>query len=387
MRVLMVSTEYPPMSGGVARYTANLTKAVRKAGVEVAVLCAGEGAGQLSGLSPTNRENSAVITRAISEIKPDVVHVQFEPGLYGLVLDSAHPKRSHTYADSFYAACNVPLVTTFHSTYTLRQWMAQVVLVKKEGRIGRLGIPARMAVKAWKNIMNYRAFERINKEKLHKSDVGILFSDYAAKRLGGGQVIYHGAEPAIDPLAKAKARSILSLPEDGRIALVLGFLTASKGWDILRKMELPKGWTAVINSSRGHYNIENLSVKIDRPNMIDLQRGFLTEEMLSMLFYASDAVILPYKITSGSGVMFDALAHGLPFVASNLDFFQEFSSQGLGIAVKRAPKAFSQGLERLDADYDMYCRNVGAFREKLRWDYVAKQHIECYARAANRKAK
>ena len=33
-----------------------------------------------------------------------------------------------------------------------------------------------------------------------------------------------------------------------------------------------------------------------------------------MLFYASDAVVLPYKITSGSGVMFDALSHTVPFV-------------------------------------------------------------------------
>ena len=43
-----------------------------------------------------------------------------------------------------------------------------------------------------------------------------------------------------------------------------------------------------------------------------------------MLFYAADVVILPYKVTAGSGVMFDALAHGLPFIATNLGFFKEF---------------------------------------------------------------
>src|SRR3712207_8247217 len=50
-----------------------------------------------------------------------------------------------------------------------------------------------------------------------------------------------------------------------------------------------------------------------------LGRGFLKEEELSMLLYASDVVMLPYKITSGSGVMFDSLAHRLPFVASDLE--------------------------------------------------------------------
>ena len=35
IRVLMVTTEYPPMKGGVGRYTANLTKSLQKMGLEV----------------------------------------------------------------------------------------------------------------------------------------------------------------------------------------------------------------------------------------------------------------------------------------------------------------------------------------------------------------
>ena len=46
---------------------------------------------------------------------------------------------------------------------------------------------------------------------------------------------------------------------------------------------------------------------------------------MSHLFCASDAKIMPYSVTSGSGVMFDALGHGLPFVASDLGFFKEFA--------------------------------------------------------------
>jgi len=40
--------------------------------------------------------------------------------------------------------------------------------------------------------------------------------------------------------------------------------------------------------------------------------------------YAADALILPYKVSSGSGVMFDGLAHGLPFVATDLGFLRIF---------------------------------------------------------------
>jgi glycosyltransferase involved in cell wall biosynthesis len=35
----MVSTEYPPMMGGVGRYTYNLTKGLRKLGLGIHVVC------------------------------------------------------------------------------------------------------------------------------------------------------------------------------------------------------------------------------------------------------------------------------------------------------------------------------------------------------------
>jgi hypothetical protein len=55
---------------------------------------------------------------------------------------------------------------------------------------------------------------------------------------------------------------------------------------------------------------------------------FLRKE--TSLYYFMHAM-LPYRITSSSGVMFDALAHGIPFIASDLAFFKEFAEQGLGL--------------------------------------------------------
>ena len=51
--------------------------------------------------------------------------------------------------------------------------------------------------------------------------------------------------------------------------------------------------------------------------------------------------------------MFDALAHGLPFIATNLNFFKEFSRQGLGITVKRMPNEFSNAIKRLEKNYSI----------------------------------
>src|SRR5215216_147560 len=403
MKVLMVSTEYPPMRGGVGRYAAKLVQALRSTGegIEVDVICNEDGSGEFSGISPRNERNSDVLLKIVQESGPDIVHVQFEPGLYGLILDSRNPRASRTFVDLFYHRCKVPIVTTFHSAYTLREWMGQAMIVKREGRTGRLGIPARAALKTWKHLVNYKAFHDINKEKLRLSYAGISFSKYMAGRIGGGHVIYHGAEPAILPsVPKTKAREIFSLPQDKMIAVAIGFSTATKGWDILSRVDMPNGWIMVLNSSKGHFNKEksiyaiqhgrsssSSSTDYNNNKIIDLRRGFLKEEELSMLLYASDVVMLPYKITSGSGVMFDSLAHRLPFVASDLDFFKEFAEMGLGITAKRDPVSFARAIRELGDSYGTYSKSVDNFKQQLKWEFVTKQHIDIYSHAITERGK
>jgi glycosyltransferase involved in cell wall biosynthesis len=87
---------------------------------------------------------------------------------------------------------------------------------------------------------------------------------------------------------------------------------------------------------------------------------------------------LPYKVTAGSGVMFDALAHGLPFIATDLDFFREFAAKGLGITAKRNPHEFSKGIKKLDRNYFKYAESVDAFKQNLKWNFVARQHSQLY---------
>jgi glycosyltransferase involved in cell wall biosynthesis len=392
MRILMVSTEYPPMTGGIGRYTSNLIKALQNQGLEIYVVCDDKGYGNFSGISPENKQNSEVLLKIVEKLKPDLVHIQFDPGLYGLVLNTTMMSpQGRTYIDLFYHKCQIPIITTFHSVYNLREWIKNAVLTKRVGRTGRLGVPARIAVRAWKRTLDYRSFLNLNKEKLKLSRSGVVFSHYMHKILGGGEIIYHGAEPAISVKPnRNEARAYFSLShlrsvegsKTNRIVLALGFKTATKGWDILQKMKIPDGWTMIVNSSKAYYNTENIEwgwTKISsKKNIIDLQRGYLSDEELSMLFYASDAVILPYSVTSGSGVMFDALAHGLPFVATDLEFFREFSSQNLGITVKRNSDCFSKGLQELHENYSKYKQSVDEFKDKLKWSDVAKEHLKLY---------
>jgi glycosyltransferase involved in cell wall biosynthesis len=241
-------------------------------------------------------------------------------------------------------------------------------------------------------LINYYSFHNLNKEKLARSQTGIVFSQHMSRLISRGrgseaEVIMHGAEPSLAAgISKKEARKIFGFPEGGRIALALGFMTATKGWDVIEKMKIPKGWTIVVNSSKNHYSTENFNPDfVNKKSIVNLEKDFLTEKEFSLFFSAADAVILPYSVSSGSGVMFDALAHGLPFIATDLEFFREFSEKGLGITVSRSPEEFSQSLLILDRDYAKYFEAVESFRKEISWQTVANQHALIYARAISKK--
>jgi glycosyltransferase involved in cell wall biosynthesis len=377
-RILMVSTEYPPMKGGVGRYTFNLTRALRKLDFEVNVVSNKEGNGEFSGLSPKNPENSNILLEIVKKTKPDLVHVQYEHGLYGLKLDPLNPTKTTTNIDLFYNYCQTPIVTTFHSAYPFKQWLNLITSFKDSSKRNMLSRFSNNTIRCWKMLLNYQSFHNLNKEKLAKSKAGIVFSNYMSKMIGGGEVILHGAESSSVYISQDEARKLFNLPESGRIALALGFMTATKGWDIIEKMNIPEGWTIVVNSSKNHYNTEKFNPNFVKKNIINLQKDFLTEKELSFLFSSADAVILPYTVSSGSGVMFDALAHGLPFVATSLEFFKEFSKKGLGITVNRSPDEFSKALVTLNRNYMKYLKTVESFRKEISWQGIASQHAQIY---------
>ena len=106
-RILMVCPEYPPMQGGLGRYTCNLTTELRKIGFDVQVICNKLGHGDFSGLSPSHADDSNVLLQLVDKVKPDIVHIQYEQGMYGYVLDGLDPRKTRTNIDSFYDQCKV----------------------------------------------------------------------------------------------------------------------------------------------------------------------------------------------------------------------------------------------------------------------------------------
>ena len=253
MKILMVSTEYPPMKGGVAHYCQKLVGSLRNEGLEVAVVCNECGNGDFTRISPYNRHNSDLLIKTVREFKPDVVHVQYEQGLYGLHLDPINPKRTGTTIESFYHDCKLPIVTTFHSAYTFTQWMR--LIVPSSGRFDRIGAFLQATYDYWTHLLNYSSFNSLNRGKIGPNRGGIVFSKYLQNLIPGSYLIYHGSVPSVPPPTdKSEVRKRFLLPEDANIALAVGFMTATKGWDMIKKMKVPKDWRIVINTSKNDYS-------------------------------------------------------------------------------------------------------------------------------------
>ncbi|HJR48455.1 MAG TPA: glycosyl transferase, partial [Nitrososphaeraceae archaeon] len=205
-----------------------------------------------------------------------------------------------------------------------------------------------------------------------------------------GTVIYHGAEPAIEFSSgsslmidkKKEFRKTFGLPVDKMLLLAFGFAGSYKGFDVLSGLGLPSGWSLVIKQTK-HERGSERPIEFGKNNrenhLITLNLGYLDEKEMSKLFFACDAIIFPYTIVSISGVMFDALAHGLPFIASDLRFFKEFADMGLGIVCKRTTQSFERSILTLALEYDKYKTTVEEFRPNLRWSNIANEHIEFFS--------
>src|SRR5215218_8214585 len=131
MKILVVSGEYPPMKGGVGRYTKNLVQAIAKkpnVDVSVATSAAASNAATIDPSHDSNnnvtiypgairkgdKRNSDRILGIVSDIKPDVVNIQYERGLY-----EVDTTIRHTFWRLVHGSIlqNVPSTNSIHAAY------------------------------------------------------------------------------------------------------------------------------------------------------------------------------------------------------------------------------------------------------------------------------
>ncbi len=375
----MVSYRYNPIKGRIGSYTYNLVKNLQKMGIDVKVVSGTNEEGDITELS-TSTDNSRILYNVSQKIRPDIVHIQLEDGLYGFNLNSFIPGKSTFSLESFYELSDIPIITTFHSSYTFTEWVNLVAPTKAIFQDHKPKIYFQLFKEYWKKIINYESYQNINRRLLNKSRAGIVLSKHLSTLLPHSNVIYQGVEHINNlDLNKKVARERLSLSQKDKIALCYGSLIDNKGLNIIKKVKIPDNWTILIQHSKNHRNNELIDINFgENKGKVILDNSYLTEDYLSLLFTASDLILFPYNTILDSDVMFKALGHGIPFLGSNTEFFNEFSKLNLGITAKRTAVGFSKGLKQLDQNYEYIKGHVDIFKKRLSWEYIAKEHLLIY---------
>ncbi|MCS6937685.1 MAG: glycosyltransferase family 4 protein [Roseiflexaceae bacterium] len=379
MNVALLSAEYPPMPGGVGDYTRNLGMALLQRSHEVVVLTgAVNGAEDRQPLRvirlPLRRWDWRcwrVVRRALNDLKPDVLHIQYQTGAYGM-----HPAINLLPQRLRLEANRPHLVVTAHDLLPpylfpkagpLRNWVTRRLMLDvdavvatndaDEAQLRRWGagrgdhtlavipIGANIAVApppAW-NRQEWRARLGIAPEMTLIAHFGLM-----------------SRSKGVDTLIQALAR----LPETFRLIVIGGEATASQ--DRMYADEVRRQVAALRLSER---------VVIT---------GYCDDATVSAHLLAADLAALPF--TDGAsfrrGSLLATLAHGVPTIttpgsASLADQTHVF------LTPPGDPDALAGAIMRLASDPALRERlsaGGAALAAQFSWKAIARQHEELYGK-------
>lgn len=180
----------------------------------------------------------------------------------------------------------------------------------------------------------------------------------------------------------ADARRKLGVPENAKVVLFFGFIRDYKGLDLLIEAMsgLPKDHVLVIagepygDMSKYHDAIKQLGLK-DR--IVDHIR-YIADQEVPLFFSAADAVVLPYKSATQSGITAIAYHFATPLIATDVGGLKEIVHDGrTGVIVPQAnAAAITEGIQRFfTLDGAAIRTNIARLQDELSWKRFADQLV------------
>ena len=200
-------------------------------------------------------------------------------------------------------------------------------------------------------------------------------------------VLPHGM--LVDPVASAPDAM------DGRLTFLLfGKIRPYKGSDLLIKAfaGLPPAMRAqarVRIVGKPYMDVSALQAQAAASGVaVDIETGFVAEEDIPGLFSPGTVAVFPYREIEASGVLFLALAHGRPIIASRLGAFGELLTDGQHGALVPVDDvaALTAGLQHMISDRRFAAACAAEVQELGRsipdWDTIAEGTAAVYRDAA-----
>ena len=188
-----------------------------------------------------------------------------------------------------------------------------------------------------------------------------------------------------DRVDKEQAKNNLKL-EDKNILLFFGFIRDYKGLDILIEAFsiVRKSIDVKLIVAGEFYELEEKYIKLIQKHKLEeaviLKKDFIPTSDVKYYFSASDAVVLPYKSATQSGIVQVAVNFCMPVIASNVGGIGEVIEDGKTgfIVEKENPEKLAQAIIRFyneDREKE-FSDNMKSLKEKYSWQNFVKGMFE-----------
>jgi glycosyltransferase involved in cell wall biosynthesis len=154
-----------------------------------------------------------------------------------------------------------------------------------------------------------------------------------------------------------------------------GIDVALEAW---RGMEGAELWVV------GRARMDLAPLRAAAPPGVRFVQGYVPDALAAALFRRADLAILPYREIDQSGVLYTALAFGMPLVLSAVGGFPEVAATGAAELVPPGdPLALRAAVQRLLGDRAARERLATAARAAaagpFAWPAIARAHLDLYA--------
>lgn len=373
MRIAWISS-WPPRTCGIAAYSQELVKAIRELGHKVYVICHTDGGrpGEKYVYPILNTDEpdwDEKLYQKIKLIKPDLIHIQHEYGLY--ISDNDYATHLLRPLCRWKIEREFPVVVTYHSIYP-RLDVKRATYMDVTLRLISAGV----------------VHESFQKTYLPENIGWVPSNVY---------VIPHGAKMP-KSYSKEKAKVRLGIAGKKVVGLI-GLFAPTKGyhrvigaWDSLVE-KLPSNTILIlagdtpIHSDYGPKYKEQLLKLVDSikaKDKIKLILGKFTLEEYEQILSTFDLIVLPYTFGSQSGNLARAFSLGIPAVVSGLDSLRtqiELSKGGIAVPLKDN-ESLKRAIVTMMNNDELRRKCSERAREyvatKIGWPIIARKHLELY---------
>ncbi len=371
MRVAIITETFLPKVDGIVKVTCLLLDHLSRRGVDALIIAPRYGDSQrykdvpicsLPSLSlplyPEARLGFATfdLFRDLAAFNPDVAHL-FHPVMAGIP------------TMGMLKWMGVPTVTSFHLDYAR---------LAKQFRIGLfdLGYTGPIIDELTKHIFNWSDYSLAPSQLVRRQMRALGIGKVGLWRRGVDAQTFHPGFRS----AEMRAEMTSGNPDD-TVLLYVGRLSDEKQIEHIRPAltSLPKTRLVLVGDGPARASLERTFADLPVSFM-----GFLRGERLSQAYASADIFVFPSRLETFGLVVIEAMAAGLPVVASRVGGVSDIVREGeTGYTFESGDtRALTEGIRKIAAKRDNMRRmgaQARAYAETLSWDAIMDEVIELYA--------